>query len=782
MIKHYLKITFRSLFKDKGYSAVNILGLSIAVACCLLLIFWIKFELSYENCYPNAERIYRVLKEEKREAGTYSSTMIRPPITDKLKGSIPEIQAATCVSTERLPFVYGEGEGIMVDHVSCNTDFLKMFSYEYIEGDPTSVVKKRGCIMSEETAKKFFGDESAIGKTVTFGGSLGCTIEAVVKTPNNTHVKFDILNPFSHQMSGIHYIMIAQNVKFNPNKASLSNLDLDMLNKGDNIKLIYQPLRDIHLYSPKEIASGGDYGDIKQIYLFSLASFLILIIAIINYVNTSIARALSRAKEVGVRKVTGSTRGQLIVRFLSESFVITLISVIISMSFVKILFPDFSEAMGNKISFEFDIYTIFIIVAFCIVVSLLAGGYAAFYLSSFNPIKVMRGGSQTGSREGFRKALIGLQFFLSISILICTLIMYKQINEIFNVDTGVDKENIIILETSLWYQAEDFIQIIKKENPNVIDASIAMCPPYNASYGYSGISWEGSSESEKKIEFAEISCDYHYANTFGLKIVEGEFIPPGLSWWQDTKGESFNIVINETFKKLMDVENPIGITVTYGWGQKGKIIGVVKDFNFKPLKEKITPLILSFNPEQSFNVYIKTTGKGKQATLKYILNKYKEMYNQSRGDTNRPVMYHTVDDEYNKIYASELRTANMLTAFSIISFMLSLMGIVSMVSFMIEKRTKEIAIRKINGAEMKDIIVLFIKQFSLAAIISAAISIPICYLIMNRWIQDYVYRTSLSWWIFLGVPAFIMLITAIIISVQIILTARRNPVESLRNE
>jgi putative ABC transport system permease protein len=309
-----------------------------------------------------------------------------------------------------------------------------------------------------------------------------------------------------------------------------------------------------------------------------------------------------------------------------------------------------------------------------------------------------------------------------------------------------------------------------------------MCPPYNANYGYSGISWEGSSENEKKIEFAEISCDSHYANTFGLKVTDGEFIPPGLSWWQDTKGESYNIVINETFKKLMGVENPIGITVTYGWGQKGKIIGIVRDFNFKPLKEKVTPLILSFNPEQSFNVYVKTTGKDRQSTLEYILDKYKEMYDRSRGNTNRPVMYHTVEDEYNEMYAGELRTANMLTAFSIISFLLSLMGIISMVSFMIEKRTKEIAIRKINGAEMKDITGLFIRQFSLVAIISAAISIPVCYLVMNRWIQDYVYRTSLSWWIFLGIPAFIILVTAIIISVQITLTARRNPIESLRSE
>lgn len=784
MIKHYLKVAFRSIFRDKGYSSVNIIGLSIAIACCFLLIFWIKFELSYENCYPNANRIYRILVEEKRETGPYYSTSIRPGIVNQLKSEIPEVQAATYVHSEKLPFVHEEGkDGIICDYVTTNIDFLKLFSYEYVEGNPTNVAKNKGCVMSEETAKKFFGNESAIGKTVSFGhdGYLSCTIEAVVKIPANTQVKFDILSPSDRNLYGTHYIMVKENVKFDPNKASLSKLDLAKLNKDNETKLIFQPLKDVHLHSPKDIKGEG-YGDVKQIYLFSLAALLILIVAVINYVNTSIARSLNRMKEVGVRKVTGSTREQLIVRFLMDSFIISLISAIIALILVKILFPDFSSIMGNKVSLAFDIYTILITILFCIIVSLLAGGYAAFYLSTFNPVRVLRGGSQTGSKEGFRKVLIGLQFFLSISILTCTLIMYKQINTIFNADTGVDKDNIIVIESSLWYQADDFIQVIKKENPNVIDASIALCAPYNAGYAYSGVSWEGSKESEKKMEFAEISCDYHYANTFGLEMVEGEFIPPGLSWWQYSTDDSYNIVINETFKQLMGVENPIGITVTYSWGVKGKIIGVVKDFNFKPLREKITPLIMSYNPEQSYNVYVKTTGKDKQATLDYILAKYKEMYNASRPDTSRPVMYHTVNDDYNNMYAGELRMAKILSVFSIISLLLSIMGIVSMISFMIEKRTKEIAIRRINGAEITDIIRMFIKEFSLLGIISTVLSIPVCYIIMNQWLSGYVYRTALSWWLFLGVPALILLITALVIGIQVFITARRNPVESLRSE
>ena len=283
----------------------------------------------------------------------------------------------------------------------------------------------------------------------------------------------------------------------------------------------------------------------------------------------------------------------------------------------------------------------------------------------------------------------------------------------------------------------------------------------------------------KEIEFTQIFCDYHYANTFGLQIINGEFIPSGLGWWQYSDEKSFDIVINESFQKLMGEDNPIGITVTYGWGMKGKIIGVVKDFNFKPLLTNITPLIMSFNPEVSTSVYIKTTGNNAQATLDYIIEKYKEM---KPDYAKRPVMYHTVEDDYNKMYEAELRTAKMLSFFAITSFLLSLMGVVSMVSFMIEKRTKEIAIRKINGATIRHITMLFARDIVNVALIASVIVIPVCFFIMNNWLQNYIYRTTLDWWIFIVIPLFVILVTVILIAIQVWLTARKNPVESLKNE
>ncbi len=783
MLFHYLKVVWRNLFKDKVYSAVNITGLAIAVACCFLLIFWVKFELSYESGYPDANKIYKILQEETRTEGIVYSAGIRPGVATNLKEAFPQIRYAVLINNETLPFtvVDREGDGIMATLATTNEDFLKMFAYEYVEGSPEAVIKERGAIMSEEAARKFFGKEAAIGKTVNFGNTGGATftISAVVKVPKNTHIKFDILNPLSTNpvYGGIHYIRLADEFKITPEfEAQIAKFLGATRDTKNRLKL--QPIRNIHLHSPKEV-DDGSFGNLAQIYLFSAAALLILLIAVINYVNTSIARSMSRVREVGVRKVFGANRHRLIERFLFESFVVSFSAIFISLMLVELLFPSFSQLMGNRIGLRFDFSALLIAVAACLVVTLLSGGYAAFYLSSFNPMMIMKGGVKTGSKEELRKLLIGVQFFLSISVLICTVFIYKQVNAIFNAETGVDRKNIISINSGLWYDSENFIQIIKKENPNIIDASIALSAPYNSSYNYSGVSWTGGKEGTKEMEFTQIFCDHNYANTFGLQVIQGEFIPPGLSWWQDSEEKSYHIVINEAFKKVIGEENPLGITVTYAWGMQGKIIGVIKDFNFKPLKEPITPLIMSFNPEASSTLYIKTTGKDKKATLDYILAKYKEM---KPDYAKRPVIFSTVEDEYNDMYETELRTAGVLSVFSIVSLTLALMGIVSMISFMIEKRTRELAIRRINGAKIGDILHLFSRDILQVAVIATAIAIPLCYFVMSRWLETYVYRTTLSWWIFLLIPALIMLVTFLIITAQVYFTARKNPVDSLRSD
>lgn len=784
MLKHYFKITLRGLYKDKTFSIINILGLAIAIACSFLLIFWIKFETSFEDIYPNKGRIYKLLIEEKRQDGIHYSGTMRNQ-SNKLKETYPQIEYAALFVNHNASLSVEEGrDGILINWAETNYDYLQMFAFEYIEGSPQAVFKnKNSIILTEDAAKLFFGEESPIGqKLLRYTQSY--TVEAVVKLPKNTILQFDALLPSDIIYdSGMQFIMLKEDERMTESLQKQLSTFLFSQQETDN-KVVLQKLGDIHLHTPSEIKGKGSYGitfkygNYVQIIYFSIAVLLILFMAIINYINTSIARAMSRMKEVGVRKVTGAKRKELIERFLFESFFITLIGVVLSFTFTKYIFPEFSEMMGNKIDLIFDWQTILIAIVLCVIISTLSGGYAAFYLSAFKPAIILKGGVKTDSKERLRKGLLGLQFFLSIAILICTAFIYKQINAMFNESSGMNRENIIVLDTNLWYDSENFIKIIKHENPNIIDASMSNCPPYNAPWSYSGVSWEGMKGDVGEIGFTQIFCDHHYANTFGLEVILGEFIPSTVTWFQNLNSESTNIVINESFAKLMNMGNPIGVSVKYQYFT-GKVIGVVKDFNFKPLKEKTAPLFMAFNPESQLYMYIKTTGKDKQATLDYILKKYKEM----KPDwSKRPVSYHTVEDEYNKMYEDEIRSVKVLSIFSVISLFLSLMGVVSMVSFMIEKRSKEIAIRKINGAKTPDIIILFWKDIVKLATIASVVAMPICYLLMHSWLEGYVYRTTLSWWLFMAIPILLIVLICLIVAIQVIYTARQRPVESLHSE
>lgn len=787
MLKHYLKITLRGLRSDKAFSIINIIGLAVAITCAFLLIFWIKFETSFENCYPNKNRIYKLIVEEERKDGLHYIGTMRNQ-SENLKETYPQIEAAALFvnQTAALTVEGTEGDGILINLANTNYDFLRMFALEYTAGSPQNAAKnKSSIIVTTETAKLFFGEESPIGKKLQWYSGV-YTVEAVVKLPKNTLLQFDALIPSDIVFdSGMQFIMLKGHEGMT---ASLKEQLSGYLSTQQDTKnkLIPQKLADMHLHTPTEI-KGIDsygvklkYGNYTQIIYFSAAVLLILLMAIINYVNTSIARAINRMKEVGVRKVTGAKKKHLIERFLFESFILTAIGVILSFAFTKYVYPLFSEMMGNKIELLFDWQTLTIALFVCIIVAVLSGGYSAFYLSSFRPAIILKGGAKTGSKERLRIVLLGVQFFLSVGILISTVFIYKQINAIFNESSGMNRSNIIILDTNLWYESENFIKIIKQENPNIIDASMASCPPYNSPWDYTGVTGEGMRNDMGKLSFANIFCDHNYASTFGLELIQGEFIPPGLPWFgePDPERKAYNIVVNESFVKLMNTDNPLGTSVTYLQGT-GKIIGVVKDFNFKPLKEKISPVIMCYNPENIMYMYIKTTGKNQQATLDYILSKYKEM----KPDwSKRPVMYHTVEDEYNKMYEDELRSASVLSIFSVISLFLSLMGVVSMVSFMIEKRRKEIAIRKINGAKTPDIILLLWKDLVRVAAMASVLVIPVCYILMHRWLEDYVYRTTLSWWIFPAIPLFLIILICLIVAIQVSFTARQRPVESLRSE
>ena len=776
MLTHYLKIAWRNIWNDKFYSAINLIGLTVAFTVVFLFVQWIRHELTYETDHVNAKRIYRVEEAEKRADGIHSKTIIRPGRTLDLKDKFPSIEEVVSVYNERLAMIVEEA--IMYWHVTSTSNFFKVFPMKCVEGTTANAEKNNGgTFISEEAAKRIYGSSSkALGKEIEYLGGY-TIIEGVIRVPSNSVISFDILyltpHSFADRSGGLHYLMLKDNIDFNADlQATIAQFPKSYDSENT---YTFTKLKDIHF---------KDENRIKEMQIFLGVITLLLILAIINYVNTSTARAMSRAKEVGVRKISGSNRKQLIVRFLTEAFIISFIAVFLAFDIAKVLHHPFENIINSSFSFKLSGFLILLGFGICLFTTILAGGYAAFYLSSLNPIRVLAGGATNfNSKITLRKILLIIQFIISIGVLICTWTIYRQLNYLLNRDLGFNKENIYIWDTSLTYNSEDFIAELKK-SPSIINATMAMQPPYNVKWGYSGVKWENAPTGTEKISFAEINCDHRFADTFELSLMQGEFLPPGLTWWQDINENSFSIVINETFRKLLDVDNPIGMTIEYGgsWQVKGKIIGVVRDFEFKPLSNEKAPLIIRFNPEFTNKMFIKHVQNQEKNALKHIRATYDKMKETNRGLSKRPFMLKSMEVDYKEMFKPEVRLQKLLFIFSLLSVVLSFMGIVSMVAFIIEKRTKEIGIRKINGAKWLDIVREFWREFLLLISIATVPAVLISYWFMHNWLQQYVYRSAFGWWVFILVPLFIVALTALILYWQVQSIAKRNPVECLKSE
>ncbi|MDR1055052.1 MAG: FtsX-like permease family protein [Prevotellaceae bacterium] len=781
MLLHYLKIVIRSILREKMYSVISIFGLGIGVICSLLFLVWLRYELSYDNFYKKAPYIYRVMEVEQKEGRLNYNIRIKEQALETLKETFPQVEQVTYIRKEWMTLVNVEGNSVYAAFCNTNKSFFDIFDFKFIEGSAENAFNTPGAaVISTKVARVLFGNTPAFGKQFSAGVNSNYTVTGVAEIPENTHISFDALaiGPgFNHNVA---YMLVNKNAKFTDDiRIQMSGIPAT-INKNSKAKLIFQPLRDMHLHSDEDSFSDSNFGNMQYIIIFMIAALLILIIAIINYVNIATARSANKAKEVGVRKVLGASRSQLVYRFLSESLVISFISVVIAFCLIEFLLPFFGSIIGTHITFHYDLGTIAIAVGICLFTGLLSGSYAAFYMSSLNPIIALKGISGTGSKEGLRKILLGAQFSLSIIIMLCTLIVYRQLNYVMNTDLGFDRANVLKLNTSLWYNCEDFQNELEK-NPDIISTTMASGAPFNVEWGYSNVSWANNPNGTLDMKFYQLCSDYRFAKTFGMEVAEGRYIQPGWSWWQDADEESVSLVINETFKKYMGVDDPIGMEINYMMG-KGKIIGVVKDFHFRPFKEAISPLIISYNPEVTANMYIKVSSDNVQNTIKYIEDTYNKFKKDGTLQKNRPFMLTFLEDEYRDMYKNEFRLMKILGIFAIISLFISCMGVVSMVSFMVERRSKEIAIRKINGAQMSDIMHLFVREFAILVCISAIIASPVTLYLVSSWLDTFVYRVSISPLIFIIVVIFVLLITILTLSTQIYRAARRNPVISLRNE
>ncbi|MGI6046438.1 MAG: FtsX-like permease family protein [Petrimonas sp.] len=778
MFQHYLKIAWRNIWNDKFYSLINLIGLTVAFTVVFLFMQWVRYELTFETDNPYVDRIYQVQTVEKRVDGFQKSMWLNEPdIADKY----PIIEEAVTFYCYARSMNVGN-TSIMYNQAKATPNFLKVFPLETVAGAVEGAEKgNTDVLISEEAANRIYGSSAnALGQLIDeFPAKLKIT--AVVRVPKNSIIQFDILNLKGE--GGSTYIMLKEGTQFTEEQQRIMANYLTE-KSGSKNKLIFEPIKRLHLYTDKEskkvFYENIYFGSIKEIRMFTVIVLMLLLLAVINYVNTSTARAMSRAREVGVRKISGSTRRQLVVRFLTEAFIISFVAAFLAMDIAKVLHHPFERVMTTTFDFQINGFTVLLGLGMCLITTVLAGSYAAFYLSSLNPVQVLAGGStKPGNKNSLRKILLGVQFAIAICVLICTWMVYRQLDYMLNKDLGFDREGIYYFNTSLMYQSEDFIKELQ-QSPYIENATMTMNPPYDVMLTRSGLSWHGAPQGVEDIQFAQIFCDQRFAETFGLEIVQGEFIPPGLKWWGETDDNSHQIVINETFKKMMGVDNPIGMTIEHG--PKSKIIGVVKDFYFRPLSNEMLPLIMSFNPEAVNKMYIKTDPKHPKEALAHIRTTYDKMRNEIILLSTRPFIISPMEKEYRTIYKSETRLQQILMIFSLLSIVLSFMGIVGMVAFMIEKRTKEIGIRKINGAKWQDIVKEFWKEFLQLIAVAAIPAVVISFWLMHRWLQQYVYRPAFGWWIFLLVPLFIAAITALILLLQVQGIAKKNPVECLKSD
>jgi predicted permease len=784
MLRNHLKIALRNLKRHKVYSFINIAGLAIGMACAILILLWIQDELSYDRFHEQVNNVYRLVAEENNVRYAISHA----PFAYTLKEECPKILKATRVDlgTSQNLIEYKEKKfeqrGKMVD-----SDFFEIFTYSFINGDPrTAFSEPFSIVLTEDLSEKCFVDEDPIGKILTIDNRRDFTVTGVIKNvPRNSHLKFDFLLSFKYwqqefgwssrwdDWSYYTYVLVQRNASIDEVNQEINNC-YKKHRPERKTKFYLQSLTRIHLYSDFNFDVAGN-GDIRHVYIFTAIVLMIFIIACINFMNLSTARSASRAKEVGIRKVLGSKRMQLIRQFFSESILLVFISFLTSLILVELLLPIFSALSEKRLSVGyFDFRFILTSVAIIFVCGIVAGSYPAFFLSSFNSVKTIRGAirSDTG-RSIFRKILVVAQFSLSIGLIIGTTIVSNQINFMRNAKLGFDKENLVYLR--LKGNLRENFETLKTEllrYPDITNVSASSRLPIEMFDGTTGAEWEGKEEG-KNLQMQILRVDYDYLDTHKMQMAQGRFFSEEFS-----TDEREGVILNETAIKTIEIESPIGKRFRYE-GHDCKIIGVIKDFHYRSLSEEVEPLIIGLlDSEWSRNLTLRITPVNSNFSelVKFLESTWKKY------SSGYPFEFHFLDESIDNLYVSEQRLSKIFNYFTFLAIFIACLGLFGLASYTAELRTKEIGVRKVLGASISGIVILLTKEFSKWVLMANIIAWPLAYYAMNKWLQNFAYRVDLSVWTFIlsGLMAFA--IALITVSFQSIKAASANPVDSLRYE
>ena len=803
MLKNYLKITLRNISRNKMYSALNIVGLAIGLACCILILLYVHDELSYDRFHDNADSIYRVVPTVATSERTMYMAVNAHVQGPMLKNEFPEVLEYVRFSSYRERVIEYENISFSEERfLYADDSVFSVFSFDMILGNPKeALVNPNTIVITEEMAEKYFGTDDPMGKSLKINYNALFTVTGVIKNiPSASHIKPDFLASFSSlglepstniaqdllsSMNYYTYILLQEGTdyiemerKFTEGINRYVGAMLETL--GGSMELGLQPLTKIYLHSEREMES-EQMGDITYVWLFSGIGIFILLLACLNFMNLSTARSANRAKEVGLRKVVGAQKPQLVRQFLGESMILTFISFISAIVLVLISMPFFRNISGKDILINSMTNPTILagFVGLFLIIGLIGGSYPAFFLSAFRPVEVIQGKLKRGAKSSvLRIVLVSFQFAVSIILIIGTFTVNTQLKFVRSKNLGYDKDHVIVMqmrstETQNKYEA---IKEAIKRNPNVINVSASTTSPLGTS-DFSVHHAVGKPEDELNMLWAQM-VDENYIDTYKMEIVQGRNFSKDF-----TSDKNEAIIINEAAVKKIGWQNdPINKQLERFTSPTTKqtytVVGVVKDYHFQSLHQQIEPMMLYYtSPYGNFSrLSVRVRPENIQETITFLETTWTQF------DTQYPFEYSFVDDQYDALYRTEVRLGKLFSYFTTLAILIGCLGLFGLTSFTTEQRTKEIGIRKVLGASIQGIIYMLVRDFTKWVFLAVVVAWPIGYYIMNKWLQNYVYKIDLNPWIFILSAVSALMIALCTVGFQSVRAANTNPVESLKYE
>lgn len=813
MFKNYLLLALRQLRKNRGYSFINIFGLATGLGVCLLIVLYVTDELSYDRYNVNADRIYRIDEDLYFNNTQYDAVTTSKFFGPTLVASYPKIEQMVRFRNPGDLLVRKGNDHVVEHHFTfADSTIFKVFTLPMIAGDPnTALNDPHSIVIDESAARRYFNSTDVIGRTLEVGSdNTLLKITGVIRDmPEQSHFHFSFIRPIRESytfndpsdndwVSNAYYTYIlaqpgTTRAEVQKDVNAVVNLHIspalqqmfhtsgaDLEKAGNHFRCRIFPLTDVHLHSNKsgELEANSN---IQYVYIFSVIAVLILLIACVNFMNLSTARSANRAKEVGIRKVAGSTKGHLILQFLTESILLSLFALVLALGIAVLLLPMFNQLAGKSLHPDalFSGWFLPVLILLVLLVGCLAGSYPAFYLSSFQPIQVLKGKIAAGFKSSWlRSSLVVFQFFISIGLIVSTLVIYRQLHYIRNKEVGFNRYQVLVIHNT-WPLGQDGTTNLRKNLltlAGVTDATVTPdIPTVDGQYWQQGWFPDASLDARKAILMTTLRVDDHYIPTLGMQIVRGRNFDLA-----QFPTDSTAILLNEAAVAALGVKDPLNL-ILYNHDDQSKlltyhVVGIVKDFNYNSMHDKIHPLLMVVNTYNWSSMAVRFHTNDVFSLVQQVETKF------HAAKQGLPFRYTFMDDDFDKLYHAEQRTGQIFISFAVFAILIACLGLFGLVTYAAEQRTKEIGIRKVLGARVSGIVSLLSREFTMLVGIAALIAFPVAWWAMYKWLETFAYRTEISWWIFLVAGAVALAIALLTVSIQTIRAALANPVKSLRSE